>query len=346
MFLKFVQNTFGLDISEKVWRMVQLKKTGSKIKLTSYSEIKVPSDFFEESQIVKKDKAAALLKRLIQETKGAKIFTKYTYVCLPEPKTFIKVIDITYPKSKDIVHEIIEETKKHIPYPLEKIYLDWQYIDERKKGKVVVGVCPKNIVNNYQEILVKAGLMPIALEIEAIAIARSLFPLDKKVEEPVMVIDLGASRTGLFIYKENYALFTISLNISSDDLTVFIKNKLKLTMEQAEKAKRKIGLNPNKAKGGLIQVLKEPLEGLAQQIREAKYFYYEHFTSSEEIKKVYLTGGGANLNNITKFLSDQVKLEVVLGNPLINISPGKISLEEDKIQTYATVIGLALRQYQ
>lgn len=346
MLLKIVQNAFGLDVSEKVWRLIQLKKTGTRIRLISYNEVKVPAGLFKDSQIIKKDEAVNLFRKLIQETKGSKIFTKHAIVCLPEPKTFIKVIDITYPKSKNVVDEIIEETKKHIPYPLEKTYLDWHYINERVKDKVIVGVCPKSIVDNYQEVITKAGLLPLALEIEAMAIARSLFALNKEIAEPVMVLDLGASRTGLFIYWKDYIPFSLSLSTSSDDLTALIKNKLKLTLEEAERAKVEIGLNPQKAKGGLLKILQEPLENLAQQVREAKYFYYEHFSSAEEIKKIYLTGGGANLFNIAKFLHERVEVEVVLGNPLLNITQDRIILPEEKIQSYSTAIGLALRQYQ
>jgi len=346
MFLKFVQNIFGLDISERNLRLVQLKKSGNKILLVSYNEIKVPAGVFKDNQIVKKDEIIQLIRKLISEVKGSKIYTKYVAVCLPEPKTFVKVIDLTYPKTKDVVTEIIEEAKKHIPYPLEKTYLDWQYVDEKSKDRIMIGVCPKEIVANYQDTLIKAGLFPIALEIEATAIARSLFPLNKKIPEPVMVLDLGASRTGLFIYQENYIPFSLSLNISSNDLTNWVKDKLQLTLEQAEAAKRKIGLHEDKAQGGLKRVLSEPLSKLAEQMREAKYFYYEHFPFQKEIKTVYLTGGGANLADLTQFLAAKTDLAATLANPRLNLTAGKIDLPAEAAQSYATAIGLALRVYQ
>lgn len=346
MFLKFVQNIFGLDISEKNLRLAQLKRTGGKIKLVSYNEIKVPTGLFKDNQVVKKDAVASLIRQLIQEARGSKIYTKYAAVCLPEPKTFIKVIDLTCPKTKDVVSEIIEEAQKHIPYPLEKTYLDWQYVDGKEKNRIMIGVCTKEIVENYQEVLKQAGLFPVALEIEEVAIARSLFLLGKREAEPVMVLDLGASRTGLFIYQENYIPFSLSLNISANDLTSWIKDKLNLTLEQAEDAKRKIGLSASKAQGGIKQVLAEPLEKLAEQIREAKYFYYEHFSFQKEIKKIYLTGGGANLPDLTNFLSERTGLETSMATPLLNLSPGKINLPAELVQSYSTAIGLALRSYQ
>ncbi len=342
----FMQNLIGLDIGEQSWRLVQLKKNQSKISLVSFNEIKTTSGLMQGGLISKTEEAVKLLKELIQTAHGHKIYTKYLSVCLPEPKTFIKVVNLVYLKSKNIEEEVVAEAKKHIPYPLEKTYLDWQYVSPGDKAKVIIAVCPKEIVDNYQKIIAQAGLLPLALEVEAMSLARCLFPLHQNIEEPVMVVDLGASRTGLFVYEKNYIPFSLSLNLSAEDLTKWIKDKLNLTLSQAEKAKKTIGLSATQAQGGLKEILKEPLGRLAEQIREAKYFYYEHFGSSQTIAKIYLTGGGAALKGLPEFLEEKTDLPVGLANPLTNLSDKPIDLTVGDLQTYGTAIGLALRQYQ
>ena len=40
---EFGKNIIGLDISDRAWRFVQLKRAGKKIVLTAYREIEVPA---------------------------------------------------------------------------------------------------------------------------------------------------------------------------------------------------------------------------------------------------------------------------------------------------------------
>ena len=346
MFLNHSPYSVGLDISERALRIVQLKKTSGKIKLVSWAELKSEPGLFKDNQFTNTKQAVEQFKTLAKKIEGQKIRTHYCVACLPEQKTFIKVIDLPAVKAKDITADIIEESKKHIPYPLEQAYLDWQYINEKDTSRAIIGLCPKDIVENYQTVLNQAGLQPEILEIEAMSVCRSLFPLNKKIEEPVMILDLGATRTGLVIYEENYIPFSLSLKISSENLTDCLAKELELTPEQAEEAKVKIGLNPDKANGGVLKILTKTLEELAQEIREAKYFYYEHFAQKETIKKIYLTGGGANLKGLGPFIQNLTKLETIVGDPLINLTIGKIEITEKQSQSFATAIGLALRKYQ
>ncbi len=344
MLANFIQNSFGLDISERCFRLARVTKTSGRLVLDAYGEISVPAGVVKDGKFVNKEKAIGLFKNLFQNLTGDKSSLHYAAVCLPEPKTFIKVINITYPKNKNVVEEVIAEAKNHIPYPLEKTYLDWQFIDSAK-SKVIIAVCPKDIVDNFQETLTNAGITPAVLEVESMSLARALFKPGEQFEPAVMVIDLGFSRTGLFIYKKKYITANLSLNFYSDQLTKQLKDNLNLSAVEAETAKRKIGLSAELAQGGVKKILAPTIAKLATEIREAKYFYAEHIEPQGEIAKIILTGNGANLKNLPETLAELTQTEVVIGNPLVNLTLGKISLPEDKIQSYNAAIGLALRQF-
>lgn len=345
MFINQQKLAIGLDISARYLRLAQIKKRSGKPCLVSMAELELPEGIIKNGQFQDIRQSAEQIKKLVKKNIGQKIYGRYCVACLPEQETFIKIIDLPA-ISGDTNQAVIDEAKKHIPYPLEKAYLDWSYINNRDTTKVVIAVCPKEIVENYQTVLNQAGLSPIALEIEAVAIARSLFPLNKIISAPVIIVDLGANRTGLIIYEQDYIPFSLSLKISSDDLTEKLRANLNLTPEQAKQAKEKIGLDPDKAQGGVLTILKDQINELAEEIREAKYFYYEHCASKETIKQIYLTGGGANMKNLPAILSDLTKLEVVIGNPLVNLGLGPVELPESKSLSFATAIGLALRSYQ
>lgn len=344
-FFSLPQKSFGLDISERAFRVVQLKKIGLQIKLISYNELPVPKGVIKEGKIVLPDQALTLLKQLLHEVKGQKIFSKMVIACLPEEKTFIKLIKLTYPAGKNILEEIAEEAKKHIPYALADVYLDWQYVDRSDSAQILIGVCPKEIVENYQEFLMAANLIPLALEIEATAVARSLFPLKNKAEEPLMILDLGGSRANLIIYSNNIIPFTLPLEFSLDNLREILKNQLKLTETEAAQALDLCGLDKSKAQSYITQILDPEIKKLGQHIREAKYFYQEHFYETRDIKELFLTGSGCVLANLAIVLEPEVKMTVQEGNPLVNLNPEHLNMSAVESQSYNTAIGLALRNF-
>lgn len=346
MLFKYKQNSFGLDISERTLRLVQLKKVKRKAQIISYGEVNLPPGVIQNGKIVDVEKFLYSLKNLLKNHHGQHITTKNVIACLPEHQTFIKLIHLTYPESKELLQEIVTETKKHIPYPLDKTYLDWQFVNENDKTKTLIAVCPKEIVDNYQEVLSKANLILTTLEIEAVAICRNLIELNLDVTDPIIILDLGANRTSLIIYQDQTVLFSLSLNFSAEELTLAIKNKLNISLEEAEKAKKVCGLDPQKAEGGVKKILESRINKLAEQIREAKYFYHEHFSKEKEIKKVILTGGGCLLPFLTDYLTEQCQLDFELANPLINLSQSNLNLLPENLQSFNTAIGLALRDIQ
>lgn len=347
MIFSFKQKSFGLDIGSRSLKLVQLKKQKDKAKLTSCSEIEVTDDIIKNGKIVKFDQFNHLIKELIKKSRGQKITTRQVATCLSEPNTFIKLISLTYPEGKNILEEVINESKKHIPYPLEKIYLDWQYVDKKDNSKVLIAVCPKEIVENCQEALNKAGLIPFCFEIEAAAICRCLLPLNQSLPEPVLILDIGATRTGLIAFQHETVLFSLSIAFSSDNLTKQLISGLGLSPDEAERAKKICGLDPNKAQGGVRKILEPLINELSRQIREAKYFYHEHFSKEKTLERLILTGGGGQLPYLSEYLEEKCQVKAELGNPLINLSINENNgLLLENYQSYSTAIGLALRNIQ
>lgn len=341
------KNIFGLDISDRALRLVQIKKRGKKLFLTSYNNLAMPADIISNGEIKQEEKLIELIKKLIKTTNGAKITTNKIITVLPETKTFIKVIKITQPKDDEKIAESIkEEIKNHIPLSLEEIYLDWQILKQTSDSmELLIGAAPKNIVDSYLATLEKSGLNPYILEIEAAAITRSLTPKDDKKAK--IIIDFGAVRTGLIVYDKGTVQFTVSLPISGIKITETIAKTLNLNSKQAEKSKIVCGLDSKKCEGALLKVLLKSIKNLIQQINKSIMFYQTNFPDNNPISEIILCGGGANFLEIDKVLSEKLKMPVKIGNPTANvIQKKKLAIPPNKILSYTTAIGLALRVFQ
>lgn len=336
---------FGLDISDRTLRLVSLAKRGKRLFIKTASEIAVPSGILKEGEVLQEEKLVSLIQKLIQSSSPHKIATHEVIACLPERKSFIKVIQVSQADPESVKSELAN----HIPFALDEMYLDWQVANKQAGSETIyiqAGTVPKNIVNRYQDVLKKADLIPMALEIESVAIARALLPLAEiKESEAKLIIDLGRERTSFIIYDNGLIPFTSGVkSISGKLMTDLISKKLSLSLKEAEKAKRLAGFDQKVGKGVVAKILQPPLKDLTQKVKEITEFYLAHYPQGNPIKAIILAGGGANLKGIDKILKQSLGIRATKGDALTNLEKKTIPLITGQIQTsFATAIGLALR---
>ncbi len=362
--LNLKPDSFSLDISDFSLRVAQLKKRGKDLVLASFGETNIKPGIIKKGEIRQEKDLVEAIQKTILQVEGEKIKTKYVVCSLPEEKAFLQVIKMPKMSEEDLKSAIVYEAENHIPLPIENVYLDFQIVSSNPNSpqmEVLIAALPKKTVDSYTDSLKKAGLKPFALEVESLAIARAL--IEKEfVEKPILLIDLGFTRTGFVVFSDSSVEFTSSIQVSSHDFTQIIAKALHLEEKAAENLKIKYGLEGKinfKIKGDktekkiergrVFEALIPALTDLVQQIRKYLDYYQNHISTNKEevMEKVLLCGGGANLKGLAELLSVELKIPVELGNPLINISSrsGKTMphLSLEKSLSYTTAIGLALR---
>ncbi|MFA6551155.1 MAG: pilus assembly protein PilM, partial [Patescibacteria group bacterium] len=327
------------------------------------SRITVPEGYIADGIIKNKTGVAALIKQAAEKTIFGKVTSKEAIACLPETKTFIKLISAGR-ADENLSAAVKSEIEKDIPYDLADVNYDWQTVKTGRAGKkVLIGVAPKKIADDYAAVLEAAGFFPTALEIEATAIARSIFSFSRPAEQTVLIVDIGAARSSLIACAGDVILFTVSLPVSGKKYTALIASELKLPLAKAEEAKIICGLDPESAQGIVADVLSEMTGELIDKIKAAIKHLNTYYPEYGKINAVYLCGGGANLKYLEKIIPDKLNLPAKIGDPLINISlgqkqtekyfyetltvPGGVSAnfvyQQNTAPIFSTAIGLALR---
>ncbi len=363
----------GLDISDLSIKMVQLKKSGDKIKIQALSKIDLPKGLVEMGEIKNKTEMIKKIKEIILKPKFGSVNSSEVVACLPDAKTFIKLIEVD--KSLNNLADIMPaEIEKHIPMSSKEIFYDWQLIKETAdKYLILIGAAPQNIINEYIDLFNEAKLSISALEIESTAICRSLLaeenPKNKNLpQKNYAIIDIGAKRSCMVIYAQNSIVMSIGMPISGEIITEKISKTLEIKYEQAEKAKIICGLDKSKAQGIICEILSDMLSELNNRIKNSLEFYNNHYPNLGPINEIILCGGGANIKNIDQYISQYHAINSSLGNTFINLSESaenlsqnftethnlniklinkdkneNLALKQNTGLTYTTAVGLALR---
>lgn len=352
---------FGLDISDVSLKVAQLEKGQKNLRLRSISRGEIDKGIIEGGEIKKKEKLVQLIKQTLKQVKGKKIHTKYVVAALPESKAFVQVIQLPRMKKEELMSAIRLQAESYIPYAIDTVYIDFAVIrpfhNHVDHLDVLVASLPREVVDSYVSILEKAGLVPVALEIETIALTRAV--VEKGVTPiPLLIVDIGSMRTKVSIFSGYSVRFTTSLSICAQDFTSAVAKTLHVDEGKAEELKKEYGLHASEDTLGqeIFQAMIPVATDFVEQI--GKYMeYYEGHTPHQHLKqpekkiqKIMLCGGGANLRGLTGFLTQALKVQVEVGNPWLNILPldtkelPMISFQESL--GYSTVLGLALRGLQ
>jgi Tfp pilus assembly PilM family ATPase len=133
----------GLDISDLSLKLFQLNRSGDKIKIQAVGKYNLPRGLIEDGEIKNKAEVLKAIDQLIDKPKFGKISSKEIIACLPETKTFIKLIEVDITPN-DFNETIKTEIEKHIPMSIDEIYYDWQLI-KKAGGKqfVLIAAAPK-----------------------------------------------------------------------------------------------------------------------------------------------------------------------------------------------------------
>lgn len=372
---------FGLDISDLSLKIIKLKKRGKVFDLAAFGEEKIQPGIIKEGEIKDQKALSVIIQRAIINVKGKKLNTKYVVASLPEERAFLQVIQMPKLSEEDLKSAVVFEAENYIPLPIEKVYLDSQVVQPAYNHldhcDVLIAALPKITVDPYISVLKLAKLQPIALEIESQAIARALTKNEVSYS-PMLLIDLGQTRTSFIVFSGHALRFTSSIPVSSGSFTEIIAKALEVNSEEAERLKIKYGLEEKiqlKIKNGvekkvergkIFEALVPALVDLIQQIKRYLDYYQTHAShehlpparggeahspngrpNGRDISKILLCGGGANLKGLPELLSLELKTPVELGNPWVNILPESLKevpeLPFEKSLGFATALGLALR---
>ncbi len=215
--------------------------------------------------------------------------------------------------------------------------------EEHKMMRVMLAAAPRTLVDGYVQMMETAGLAPVALEIEATAIARAIIPTNDPLNEPLGILDIGATRSSLIICDEDAMQMSISVPLSGNELTEIISEKLEIELTDAELVKIECGLDAHRCEDKMWNILLPIVDDISNKIRNSLRFYRITFPTGKKIEKLILCGGGAYFRDIDTVLSRKLTIKVKRGDSLVNLSKLPKDFSEEGSLSYTTAIGLALR---
>jgi type IV pilus assembly protein PilM len=255
----------GIDIGTQQIKIAELRPGKTGLTVSALALGPTPLGVIQNSIITDPAAMGSALKQLMRDSG---ITVKKAVGCIAgQNAVVIRIIEVPRMTDAELKETMKWEVERHVPFAPSETVLDYQPLTPRTleaangpNMEVLLAVAQQDAVNNYLDVLFAAGLDPVAIDIEPLALARAVLDLsggqpvarpqpmpgelsfDGSFSETVAVINIGAANTEIAIYQGDQLAFPRSLPLAGDSLTRAIAEAMQTTIDQAEQAKRNYGM--------------------------------------------------------------------------------------------------------
>ncbi len=323
----------GIDIGTSTAKVVQLRSSRGIAILETYGEIALgPYADQPIGKVVKlaPEKTAQALKDLMKE---ANVTAKNAGVSVPFSSSLISILDLPKVDAESLKRIVPIEARKYIPVAVSDVTLDWFIIpqDEERdsafdqlqtttkvqvKGQeVLLAAIHNDTLCSYQAIMEDIGVNAGFYEIEIFSAIRSSLGHGLA---PIMIVDLGASTTKMYIIERGIVRMTHLLTVGGQQMTETLGRTMTWEFEKAERIKRERGLVSTSAYADdentrIKEALLSTLSRVFSEVNRVLLSYGQRY--NKNVSNVVLTGGGASLPGIVDAAKESLSAEVSLADP-------------------------------
>ena len=337
----------GLDIGSRSIKAAEITETKRGLALKRFGIVDIAHGAIEEGTINDPEAVAESIKQLF---KSYNIKEGNVAVSIGGYSVIVKKISVQTMDEEKLQETIHFEAEQYIPFDISDVNLDFQILGESESNpgqmNVFLVAAKKEMVNDYINLVNLAGLNPCIVDVEAFALQNTFEANYDMQSENTALIDIGASKTSLNILKGNSSLFMRDVSLGCGQINQKIMSLIECSFEEAEQFKygdKPDRLTPEDLKGIISSVVAD----WCTEIRRALDFFYSTYPE-DQIKRIILSGGGANIEEFRELLATEASAEVEPINPFKNFEIDQKIFDDAFIKQIrpqsAISMGLAMRK--
>ena len=358
-------SVLGVDIGSSSAKIVQLRASRGTAILETYGEIALGP--YGKQPIGKPVKLTpeVVATALVDLMKEANVTARSGGISVPFSSSLVTVLNLPKVDNAALKQVVPIEARKYVPVPIAEVSLDWFVIpeDEGKDSafdqlkpkvekppgiEVLLVAIQNDTVTNMQTVSESAGIHVEFFEIEIFSAIRSSI---SHGVAPVLVVDIGAGATKMYIVERGVVRFTHLITVGGAQMTEVLGRSLTWEFEKAERVKREVGLIASKSYSAdenakIQEALLSTLSRLFSEVNKVLLSYGQRY--NKNVSHVVLTGGGASLPGLAAEAKKSLNAEVEIADPFSRTeAPAFLSGVLREIGPgFAVSAGLALRKLQ
>ncbi|MGD2175376.1 MAG: pilus assembly protein PilM [Candidatus Brocadiaceae bacterium] len=255
---------------------------------------------------------------------------------------------INLPPSLERIGEIVRyEARQQIPFDIDDVIWDWQPVKSEPEiaegEEIEVGLFA--LKNERAEDLLEV-LAPWRSNLQVIQNAPlaiyNLLEYEGMVEEPMIVLDVGASTTDVLVLNPP-RFWTRSLLVAGNDLTNALVEKFGVSLEEAEQIKQRVGRSRHREQ--IMNILEPVFDEIGNEIQRS-LGYYKSLVREVRFDRIVLLGNALRMAGTRQMVAKRLQYQVQSFRELRRLKlDGALQGEdlENTLPGFAAALGLLVQ---
>jgi type IV pilus assembly protein PilM len=334
----------GVDVGSYAVKVVEMKPGTTRNEIISVGIKKLLPGAIVDGEPMDRDAVVAAISEIYRE-KGIENIEVASAIC--GRSVIIKKIKIEE-MDDDTAHEVIPlEAEQYVPFEKAELSVDFQVLRRGLSGgqmEVLLVAAKKDKILSHVDLLRDAGLVPVTIDVDAFAV-QNAFEINYEYEDGKVygLIDIGLGATNVGIVREGLPLFNRDIPIGGETFVEGMQRMAGVTSEEARAALE--GLP-----GAQTEESTKAIHSVGEELGMAIERSFSYLSSSGEapsVDQIYLSGGGAKIPGLEKYLEQKLQTPVEIANPFHNLAVDAEALGADQVAvgpSLMVAIGLATRK--
>tara|TARA_Y100001970_G_C14201883_1_gene841590 strand:- start:923 stop:1972 length:1050 start_codon:yes stop_codon:yes gene_type:complete len=344
--------SISLDIGTNEVKLIELERVNDDAAVSRVFSKSTWNDMNSfDPEKLEKANWVACIKDLFEEIKLPPKKIKTIITAISGKNLSIKEITTLEMKEEELLQSLEFEAKKHIPLDGTEAVMDYHIKgnneSEIDKINVILVATTKNIIKQFDSIVRESGFKNSIFDAEPIALTNCLAHNYGKSEDGMdVILDIGSNSTTLVVSSNDDMFFTREIDIAGFHIIKEIMKKYDTDYVDAENILKEDGANAlgtseDDTDTFSLQVAdKTIISNLIDEVRKSLRYYVKSNNGNANFKRLFISGGYAEINGLKDQLKDELRIETEILNPFNNITS---DIKIDNPSKYCVAVGLALR---
>ena len=254
-------HVLGLDIGTAFIKAAEIQLRGDEFHIVGRPAVVPTPEGAVRGGVIVDAPAVSDALREIKDRYGMRVKSAIASVG-GDSSVVVRITEVPKMSGKELDEAIQWELDEQTPFPVDEVIYDYATIDrpdadpEATEMEVLLCVAQEDLVNAHVEAIMGAGMAPIAVDVEPLAIGRALVDAAgmERADQTIVNVHIGATTTLILVFRHGLLSFVRIIPSAGENLTQALAQNLMVGQDQAEIIKLELG---NLQDGGFVEQAEE-----------------------------------------------------------------------------------------
>lgn len=238
---KKLSSVLGIDVGTQKIKIAEIKMQGREPAITALGMTDTPQGAADNTGVYDSDSIGAALKDLIANS-GVSVSDCVISVS-GQASVLVRTLEVPKMSASELKDHMQWEVSRSSPFAESTLVSDYGIISEGapddQNMEVVMAISPQSAIDTLIAVIKKAGKKPAAIDVEPLALGRSLaVSYDGEFgSETVCMVEVGHVTTWINMYKDGKLVMPRNVPIGGEMFTRALADNLMVSFDEAESLK-------------------------------------------------------------------------------------------------------------